>query len=151
MYFRQKIKWLDPLTLSVLLMITGFVSALFLYREDKKVCVLGIVFMFLGGLIFIYQVFKGKGMILENHFQREVYFKPENGCDAKVLVNTPVIADGVNTGIYPGKVYKILNGVNVYIDEKGSVLTYSLISNMLNKGWVDKKFFGNDKCWLSLF
>ena len=150
---RKEIKWLDPITGSFIVGLSAGIPFLLAFKTGNRYY-FWIAFIL---LIIAYILFeKAKhtpALILENEFDGEVKYKPEEGCEPKKLTRVPAAADGVNTGINPGKVFKLRSGTNVYIDKKGNVKAYSPISAWVNPGWVGKNYFNQEelKCWEKLF
>jgi hypothetical protein len=149
---RTKIKWLDPLTQDALLAILAIAFFIYGFKTgSKNIVIFSIILFCISGSYLIYIITKGKGLILENAYGGPVKIKPEEGCMPDDLQQLPARADGINTGIHPGKVYKLRSGTNVYIDSSGEVRCYSLISAWVNPGWITKDKVGNDECWHALF
>jgi hypothetical protein len=149
---RTKIKWLDPVTQDALLFC--FVPVLgitYLKTQNKAYLFFTILLMIIAVVYAMYIVKSGDGLLLENSFTGKVKIKPEEGCMPDELQQLPARADGINTGIHPGKVYKLRSGTNVYIDSSGEVRCYSLFSTWVNPGWITKDKVGNDECWHALF
>lgn len=155
---RTNIKFLDPLTQASIVGGIGGISLLififFAIKTGNKnywllLIVLSIIIAYIG-----YKATKKPGLVLENDFDGNVRYLPENGCEPEKLENSnlPITADGVNTGKYPGKVFKLRSGTNVYIDKTGEVRSYSPVSAWVNK-WVTRDDFTPKelKCWEKLF
>ncbi|NSW46445.1 MAG: hypothetical protein HPY79_11585 [Bacteroidales bacterium] len=153
---REKVKFLDPLTQSAIVLafavpLSGYFGILSIKTGNKNYWLVGIILMIIGFYFFL-KATKSPGLILENKFDGKVRYKPEEGCEPLELKKLPAQADGVNTGIYPGKVFKLRSGTNVYIDKKGEVRSYSPVSAWVNK-WVTKNDFTPQElqCWEKLF
>ncbi len=154
MCMRTKLKALDPLTVSAITLAFSFIFGIITIKSGNKyfaIVTLLIVVLF---VYLFYKSTKEPGLILENDFDGKVRYKPEEGCDPEGLEdkNLPIAVDGINTGIKPGKVFKVRSGTNVYIDKSGNVRNYSPISAWVNK-WVSRSDFTTDelKCWEMLF
>ncbi|GAB4464181.1 MAG: hypothetical protein Fur0028_15620 [Bacteroidales bacterium] len=145
-------KTLDPLTIAT---IPGLFTILFLglaiKTGNKNYILVILLFVVIFAFLF-YKATQSPGLILENDFDGKVRFKPEEGCEPQELKELPTKADGINTGIKPGTVFKLRSGTNVYIDKSGNVRSYSPVSAWVNK-WVSKKDFTQEelKCWDKLF
>jgi hypothetical protein len=149
---RTKIKWLDPVTQNAIISAASMVCLIIATKQQNKHWYFITLLLILVVVIYAYFIVKhNEGLLLENHFSGPVKIKPEEGCNAEELKELPARADGINTGIHPGKVYKLRSGTNVYIDSSGEVRCYSLISAWVNPGWITKDKVGNDECWLALF
>jgi len=150
---RKEIKWLDPITGSFIVGLSAGIPFLLAFKTGNRYYFWLVFILVIIAYILFEKAKHTPGLILENEFDGEVKYKPEEGCEPKKLTGVPVAADGVNTGIYPGKVFKLRNGTNVYIDKKGNVKAYSPISAWVNPGWVGKNYFNQEelKCWEKLF
>lgn len=144
---RTKVKWLDPLTQSAIVLVVGStisvaLGVIAIKTGNKNYALLTVLLVIIFAFV-LDRATKSPGLIKKNEFDGEVHYKPEKGrnpkeqCDAVKLKNSnlPVAADGVNTCINPEKVFKLRNGTNVYIDKKGNVCSYSPVSARVNK-WV---------------
>ena len=152
----EKVKFLGPLTQSAIVLafavpLSGYFGILSIKTGNKNYAFLVLLLVIIFVLLFI-RATKSPGLILENEFDGKVRYKPEEGCEPQELKKLPAQADGVNTGIYPGKVFKLSSGTNVYIDKKGDVRSYSPVSAWVNK-WVTKNDFTPQElqCWEKLF
>jgi hypothetical protein len=149
---RKKIKWLDPNTVLIMLFFLYLITVVLTlkYEGDFDIMILIVTFALIISTIMIN---KSEGLILENRFDKDVIIL-RKGKENQKLLTTPAKASGVNTGIKPGKVFKIRNGTNVYIDKNGNVKSYSILSALVNrKGWIDKNDLNLEECknWEKLF
>ncbi|NSW45104.1 MAG: hypothetical protein HPY79_04750 [Bacteroidales bacterium] len=150
---RKQIKWLDPITVASITLALSIIPGFIAIKTGNKYYFWLVFILVIIAYIFFNKAKHTPGLILEKQFDGEVKYKPEEGCEPKKLTSIPTGADGINTGKYPGKVYKLRSGTNVYIDKTGEVKAYSPISAWVNPGWVSKKYFDQEelKCWEKLF
>lgn len=151
MKLREKIKWADPLTVLLLLLIAVPVLYWSNDREKPIINMLLITVLFFA-LIKGIQVIKSPGLLIENRSGDDVKVKPEEGCEPVRPSVFPVEVDGISTPYYKGQVFKVRSGTNVYVTEEGKVKSYSIISGLFNKA-VNRNYFSPDeiKCWGLLF
>jgi hypothetical protein len=149
----KKIKWLDSVTVSSITFALSIIPEFIAIKTGNRYYFWLVFILVIIAYIFFEKAKHTPALILENEFDGEVKYKPEEGCEPKKLTRVPAAADGVNTGINPGKVFKLRSGTNVYIDKKGNVKAYSPISAWVNPGWVGKNYFNQEelKCWEKLF
>jgi len=151
---RKEIKWLDPVTIASITLALSIIPGFIAIKTGNRIYVWIMLFIVLYFIFIFYKASNSPGLILENEFDGEVKYKPEDGCDPEKLTKVPTNADGINTGKYPGKVYKLHSGTNVYIDKTGEVKAYSPISAWVNPGWVNLNYFKKPQdreCWKKLF
>lgn len=144
---RERIKWLDPLTQSMVLLLIAMIFILILKRFFVGFCIgaAGIVRGF-------YMLKNESGLIIENEYPGEFYVKPENSdVPIRITPNTslPIKADGIKIN---GKVFKLRTGTNVKITKDGDIVTYSPISRLVNE-YVSEKDFSKQELvgWRLLF
>ncbi|GIV28119.1 MAG: hypothetical protein KatS3mg027_1933 [Bacteroidia bacterium] len=143
---REKIKWADPLTITVVFVLIGLLMIV-LFKKIK----LGVLFFLISGIYgsfeFIFK--KNYVLLLENKYPGKAIFKSEDSCDALPIKNLPQKIDGIKTDAMPKNIaIKVHEGLNVYIDKDGWVKPYSPI------GWffIKKvKYKSLDNCWDKLF
>ncbi|MCX7729018.1 MAG: hypothetical protein N2203_06075 [Bacteroidia bacterium] len=144
---REKIKWADPLTQAMMLLILGLI----LFFIFKKMTAAFSMFA-LSAIRGFYMLKHEKGLIIENDYPGIFYVKPENSDEPiKVTPHTslPIPADGIKI---KDKVFKLRTGTNVKITKEGQVITYSPISALVN-GYVQLKDFNKQEreSWKKLF
>lgn len=84
-----------------------------------------------------------KAAVVENRYKGTIYVKTENGSDAVPVGpgQTPEGIDGIATPAGAGRVFKVHNGIFVWIDERGEVRPVSPLSGAINPGWVGRDYF----------
>jgi hypothetical protein len=144
---REKIKWLDPLTQSVVLLILSLIFILLLKRflTGFSIAAIGVIRGF-------YMIKNEAGLIIENEYPGEFWIKPESSdIPQKITPQTslPIEADGIKIN---DKVFKIRTGTNVKITKDGKIYTYSPISQLVNE-YVSEKSFNKKEYegWKKLF
>lgn len=148
----------DPITQTFLLGLFGL-SVTLLYGRNKMFFPIGAVIILIAlvrmGLIVSNKKGAYPGTVYNESEDTAACVLAETGANAVISPGMKMPADGVNTGVRPGKVYKLSNGTNVRIGKNGQVSAYSPVSALVNPGWVDMEYFDKRKAlteeWKQLF
>lgn len=152
-------KAFDPITQTFLLSaISVFVLLLYPRTKNPLFAGLGISLFLLAAARFAV-IIKNKGSKYSGNVTNEsneiaACILQETGDIISISPGMTVSADGVNTGIRPGKVYKLRNGTNVRIKPNGKVSAYSPVSSLINPGWKGRAYFKKQdalELWEPLF
>ena len=150
----------DPITNTFLVFIAAIV-AMGVYARTKNSA-----FLYMGIGIFVFGAIRLRAIVKNKsgNYSGKVYNNSETiaNCllsesDGSVFSISPGMsadANGVKTGKYADKVYKLRNGTAVYVGKNGNVKAYSPISAAINPGWKDRSYFKKEGAlaqWESLF
>jgi hypothetical protein len=111
------------------------------------------------GFVFVYKAMRSGGYIVENKYEKSpVYTKDENTGVVRFLpdFSTRDDIDGIGFKNFPdGKsIYKVCNGIKVYIDEFGTVNPTTIIGIVVNKlfggGYKTREWARQEKEWKNI-
>lgn len=144
---RERIKWMDPVTQVIMLMMITIL--IFLLSEKIKYTIFAIFAVVLRIIILKKH---DPGLIIENDYPGEFFIKPEYSDEPmKATPSTPlpIEADGIKI---KDKVFKLRTGTNVKITKDGKVKSYSPISALVNEYVTEKNFSKQEwDSWKKLF
>lgn len=144
-------KQFDPASQAVYLAIVTallFICAFWAFYKGKKTAVKVVgASAVVCGIAFVIRAYSANNAparIIKNDYTGSGCYKCESDKDCSVAplsnIRTNTAIDGLNTGKYPGKVFKLRNGTYAEISKDGEVKP-SIVGSWLGSGWKDKKYF----------
>jgi len=136
-------------TVTLLATLDLFVIAYGLYKS-QKILYGSFFILFILVIILAVTYKKGTAKIVENNFDGETGYLDEDGNYKCLPAKTKLTGvDGLRNSYKPNHAYKLRNGQNAVITEKGEIKPVNIISRMLAPGYQTKDKY--PKYWERLF